>query len=127
MSLNFGADHNNKPLFTPRIATFTCWDCDQEYIQQNCVSNGVYCGFTPSFFQKYHLDNPDSKFKMTGREVIIQSLREKCLFKIMSDEFNDSGDMFWTFFGYNKECFTNIEEQATSFNDCYDWSTVLIN
>lgn len=64
---------------------------------------------------------------MTGRQVIIQSLREKCLFKIMSDEFNDSGDMFWTFFGYNKECFTNVEEQATSFNDCYDWSTVLIN
>jgi len=67
MSLSFTNDHSHKPLFTPRIATFTCWDCDQEYIQENCVSNGVYCGFTPSFFQKYHLDNPDSKFKMTGR------------------------------------------------------------
>jgi len=71
MSLTFGADHEGKKLFTPRIATYPCWDCDEAFKTENCVSNGNYCGFTPAFFQKYHLDNPESKFKLTGRDVII--------------------------------------------------------
>lgn len=127
LSLDFDASHGNNPLFTTRIATYPCWDCDDEFKQVNCVSDGQYCGFTPAFYQKYHLDNPDSKFKMTGRDVIIQALREKCLFNIMESKFHDEGDMFWTFYNYDETCFTDVTKQATSFNDCYDWSTVLIN
>ena len=43
--------------------------------------------------------------------------------------------MFWTFFGYTAKCFA-VEEQGQgdltqssiphSFNECYDWSTVMI-
>ena len=71
LSLDFDASHGNNPLFTTRIATYPCYDCDDEFKQENCVSDGQYCGFTPAFYQKYHLDNPDSKFKLTGRDVII--------------------------------------------------------
>ena len=127
MSIDFGASHSNKPLFTPRIATYPCWDCDDEFKSTNCVSDGKYCAYTPAFYQEYHLDNSDSKFSYTGREVIIQSLREKCLHGIMVSKFNDPGDMYWTFYGYDQDCFTNVELQKTSFDDCYDWTTVMIN
>ena len=89
MSIDFGASHNNKPLFTPRIATYPCINCDEEFKSTHCVSNGEYCGFTPAFYQEYHLDNPDSKFRITGRQTIIQGLREKCLNRIMVDKWND--------------------------------------
>ena len=35
--------------------------------------------------------------------------------------------MFWTYYGYDYECFVNPDKKATSFDDCYDWTTVLIN
>ena len=62
MSADFSISHQNKPLFTPRIATYPCVDCDEEFKQENCVSDGKYCGFTPAFYQRYHLDDPDSVF-----------------------------------------------------------------
>ena len=128
MSIDFGASHGNKPLFTPRIATYPCLTCDEEFKSKHCVSNGEYCGYTPSFYQRYNLDAPDSHFEITGREVIIQSLREKCLNRIMVDKYQDQGDMFWTYYGYDYDCFINPDRQrATSFDDCYDWSTVMIN
>ena len=34
--------------------------------------------------------------------------------------------MFWTYKGYDYECFFK-DKKAISFNDCYDWSTVMIN
>ena len=36
--------------------------------------------------------------------------------------------MFWTYYGYDYDCFINPDRRrATSFDDCYDWSTVMIN
>ena len=33
MSLSFAVDHTSKPLFTPRIATFTCMGCAEDFIE----------------------------------------------------------------------------------------------
>jgi hypothetical protein len=32
LSYSFKNDHTSKPLFTPRIATFSCIDCSKEFI-----------------------------------------------------------------------------------------------
>ena len=32
LSYSFKADHTSKPLFTPRIATFTCTECSQDFM-----------------------------------------------------------------------------------------------
>lgn len=55
MSLSFTADHASKPLFTPRIATYSCINCDDKFKADNCLSNGVYCGYTPNFYKEYDL------------------------------------------------------------------------
>lgn len=129
MSLTFQADHAQKPLFTPRIATYSCLGCTEEFRAENCYGNGVYCAYTPNFFKEYDLDSKE--VSLTGREVLMQALREKCLHQIMSSKYHDEGDLFWTFFGYLDKCFVESKFStkggiAHSLAECYDWSTVLI-
>ena len=52
----------------------------------------------------------------------------------MSTKYKDEGDLFWTFFSYVSKCFAphksalmgNNSTEAQSFENCYDWSTVMI-
>ena len=69
LSYSFGQDHSKKALFTPRIATFSCLTCPEDFIQKNCMSKGAYCAFTPKFFDEYNLS--EAGFEMTGREILI--------------------------------------------------------
>lgn len=65
LSYSFDTDHDAIALFTPRIATFSCEDCPKDFIQTNCVSNGLYCAFTPKFFDQYNL------VELSGREILV--------------------------------------------------------
>lgn len=60
LAYSFSSDHNKKPLFTPRIATFACAGCPDEIKQKNCVSDGRYCAFEPRFMEAFNLDQKDS-------------------------------------------------------------------
>lgn len=130
LSYSFGSEHKTKSLFTPRIATFSCIGCPEEFKQKNCVSGGEYCAYTPKFFDEYNLKDTD--FEMSGRAVLIQGLREKCLHQLISNKYDSEGGLFFTFFRYLETCFTKADSKgvtvhAKSLDDCYDWSTVLIN
>lgn len=57
----------------------------------------------------------------------MQALREKCLHDLVSDKYGDEGVLFWTFFQYLDTCFVEDGPQVTSLNECFDWSTVLID
>ena len=132
MSHSFTPDHADKPLFTPRIATYSCLGCTDDFKEANCMSNGVYCSYTPNFYKEYKLQ--EKGIHMTGKETLMQALREKCLHKIMSEKYKDEGDLFFTFFGYTGACFTDMDvynpdshiDHPKSFEECYDWSTVQI-
>ena len=135
ISVSYQSTHHYSNIFTPRIATYSCFNCDIDFTEKNCVSNGAYCAYTPSFYQAYELDK-DPNFTMTGRDIIIQGLREKCLHKIMVDKYNDEGSTFFTFLNYVDSCFAEPDTsvfdrdgdggKATSLEDCYDWSEVII-
>jgi hypothetical protein len=123
LSYSFTADHSSKPLFTPRIATYECSDCSADIKKKDCVSDGRYCAYTPKFTEQYGLEG-NKAFEMTGREVIIQALREKCLHKIITEKYKSEGVIFWTMFKYLEKCFVDDGVQAKSLEDCYDWKTV---
>ena len=57
----------------------------------------------------------------------MQALREKCLHDLVSTKYKDEGMLFWTFFQYLDTCFVENGDTVTSLDDCFDWSTVLIN
>ena len=135
MSVSYELNHHYDKLFTPRIATYQCKNCDIDFTEKNCVSSGAYCAYTPSFYQYYKLDE-DPLFHMTGRDVIIQGLREKCLHKLMTEKYHDEGSTFFTFLNYVDSCFaepkfsmfmwSKTRERAHSLDECYDWKTVMI-
>lgn len=127
LSYSFTADHAKKPLFTPRIATYECKDCSTDMKTKDCVSDGLYCAYTPRFVETYGINKPGANFELTGREVIIQSLREKCLHKIITEKYKSEGVIFWTMFKYLEECFVDDGLKAKSLEDCYDWTTVKID
>ena len=91
------------------------------------MSEGVYCAYTPNFYKEYKLE--EKGVKMLGKDILLQAIREKCLHKLMSEEYHDEGDMFFTFFSYIGKCFAHeipLDATYQSFDACYDWSTVLI-
>ncbi len=55
-------------LFEPHIVTFS--SKSQEFITNNCVSQGAYCAFDPE------------TASIDGKMVIMESLRQKCVYKI---------------------------------------------
>lgn len=69
MSSSFTPTHASKPLFTPRIATYSCLGCTDEFKKQNCFSNGVYCSYTPNFYKEYDLETKG--FSITGKEILL--------------------------------------------------------
>jgi len=90
------------------------------------MSDGMYCAYTPKFFDEYTYKNPD--FYLPGRQILMQALREKCLHQLISNKYNDEGVLFWTFFKYLDNCFIEkSNKKVNSLEDCFDWSTVKIN
>lgn len=60
---------NSKLVIEPKPITWSCPDCDREFKIRNCVSNGKYCAIQ-------HFENID----MEGKEIILENLREHCVF-----------------------------------------------
>jgi hypothetical protein len=54
-------------------------------------------------------------------------LREKCLHDLVSDKYADEGVLFWTFFKYLDDCFVENGPKVNTLEECFDWSTVIIN
>jgi hypothetical protein len=94
---------------------------------KDCVSNGLYCAYTPKFVEQFGIEKAGASFELTGRDVIIQSLREKCLHQIITEKYKSEGVIFWTMFKYLEQCFVDDGLKAKSLEDCYDWTTVKID
>ena len=130
MSISFTVDHAEKPLFTPRIASFDCIKCAEDFKAENCMAEGLYCGYLPAFYKEYELEKKG--VHMTGREILMQALREKCLHKLMTSKYKDEGDLFFTFVNYLRTCFEHdpndisFKSRPKSLDECFDWSTVKI-
>ena len=60
--------------FTPRFVYWECERCDQEILSKHCWSKGKYCA----------IDSTNDKH--TGREIMLEDLREKCIDAIYSSE-----------------------------------------
>lgn len=63
-----------KVLMTPHYVFWSCLECEQEYLDNDCYAGGRYCAVEPT------------NEKIKGREIILEDLREKCLYnKYYSD------------------------------------------
>ena len=62
----------NRVEFDPRFIFWKCDDCEREYEEKECFAGGKYCAI-------------DNDPVMAGRDVILEDLRQKCLFKLTKE------------------------------------------
>lgn len=81
-------------MFEPHLVTFT--SKSQEFISKNCVSGGTYCAFDPS-----HAPGA------SGRDVVFESLRQKCIYKMSLPDYFTYIKVFY------EKCFNSFTEQCS--------------
>ncbi|CAK89066.1 unnamed protein product (macronuclear) [Paramecium tetraurelia] len=120
--LPFAKQMINKITFDPIYIQFYCKECEKtgyKATNQNCISGGRYCG-----------QDPDQNGPLTGRDVILEDLRQICILQ--------KYDLitWWNYMIlFNELCFNNYQEcpskimksisiNETIVNDCMTSSFV---
>ena len=100
---NFGEYHKKfqkDVFFTPRFVSWNCPNCETDFKNKHCFSDGKYCAF------EYGNSNH------TGQEILYENLREKCLHNILQDKGSD--DEWWDYMKYaHVNCRTDINEDCS--------------
>ena len=81
--------------FVPHVVTFTSQS--QEFIVNNCVGNGNYCAFDP--------ESEDGS--VTGQDVILESLRQICIYKQGISQYFSYMKNFYS------QCINSISKQCS--------------
>ena len=90
-----------KVLMTPHYVFWKCTFCEDEYLQNDCYGGGRYCAVEPS--------NEDMK----GREIILEDLREKCLYRKAYSEAS-TRNIWWEYMAYvHQSCYNVINEDCS--------------
>lgn len=86
--------------FTPHIVTWACTHCDSEFKRKECVSDGKYCAM-----------NHQSTY-IQGYDVIMEDLREKCLWMKLKAEGNE--EKWWQYMQYvHRLCYEEVNEECS--------------
>lgn len=94
------ARFDSSVLMTPHYKFWQCKDCN-EFQKSHCFGNGKYCGH----------DARNNKYK--GREVILEELRQKCIYQY-SQSFIGTASYFWKYIrSYHSDCYGEIDEQCS--------------
>ena len=90
----------DKIIFEPSIVTFTTKS--EEFKALNCISDGLYCAF-----------DPDNEGPITGRHVILEALRQKCVYKAGIADYFDYMQLFYAYclFDFSEDCSKTLIER----------------
>lgn len=87
-------DHVN---FQPHYVFWECIGCEKRYLDNDCYGGGRYCAIEPT------------NDKIKGREIVLEDLRQKCLFNSLKESGNTT-----VWFDYlervHATCYNTIDE-----------------
>lgn len=83
MALAVAKKLRSKVVLSPVIFTFSSKSAD--LIKNNCVSKGEFCAY-----------DPDNEGRLSGRDVMLEALRQKCIFKTHSEAFLQYLDLYFS-------------------------------
>lgn len=101
----------DQALFTPRILTYACPQCSSELKQDSCLADGAYCAIFPAA----KLPGPLANLK--GRQMLEESLRERCLYQSLVDNYSVNQN-FTHWFLYAVRFLERCNEWDTFTGDC---------
>jgi hypothetical protein len=88
-------------LITPHFVFWKCVGCEQSYLDNDCYGGGKYCAMEPS---NHHL---------SGRDIIQEDLRQKCLYKLTYEDGKNRG-VWWKYMSKAHEvCGSAIDETCS--------------
>lgn len=88
---------------TPHYAFWECTDCEEDFVKMNCFSQGKYCA---------HDTNHE---KLSGRLIMFEDLRQKCLFNIYFKKMNKK-KIWWDYMAaVHKECYGSVNIDCSKF------------
>lgn len=91
----------DKVLMTPHYVFWKCVYCEEQYLKNDCYGEGKYCAVEPS--------NEDIK----GREIILEDLRQKCLYHEVYEKQNNR-KLWWDYMKYvHTNCYDVINEDCS--------------
>mmetsp|Transcript_45373 Transcript_45373/g.33155 ORF Transcript_45373/g.33155 Transcript_45373/m.33155 type:complete len:375 (-) Transcript_45373:140-1264(-) len=115
-------------LMTPRLVYWQCASCDEEFKKENCICDGRYCALDARDYTE------EEKKKINGREIVLENLREKCIYKLAYEDLK-SPIAYWAYMKLvhrscyrtiNYECFTTAVQRLklpfALINECVDES-----
>lgn len=88
--------------FEPKFVTWSCENCKDTFKKKNCVSNGKYCAV-----------QSDKEHPLDGREIILEDLREYCLYRKLQQK--AKADKFFDYIYHIHELCENRIDQK-----CYE-------
>jgi hypothetical protein len=107
-ALDFISDFNeydsrfgDKVLMTPHYVFWKCTNCEPDYLRNDCFSHGKYCAVEPS----------NEKFK--GRDIILEDLRQKCLYMRTYEEAKNR-HLWWAYMKQiHANCYSSLTEECS--------------
>lgn len=87
--------------FSPHYSTITCWHCATDNFSKDvadCLSGGRYCAL-----------DPDGAGPLTGRDVLMEDLRQICIFQEAKKQ-----DTYSLWFDYMSEHYTSCSDLSES-------------
>jgi hypothetical protein len=96
--------------FTPRILTYSCKGCTEEIKKSLCLADGNYCPYFPK--QKI----PDRMTDINDGEILMESLRQRCIYEVVSKEDPDGSLQKW--FDYTVGFLDNCMDKTIFGSDC---------
>ena len=115
MAISVKRTLRSKVVLNPVIFTFS--SKSEEFIKNNCVSKGEFCAY-----------DPDNEGKLTGRDVMLEALRQKCIFKTHSEKFLEYLDLYFVscLSQMSKSCSESLMKRlridSNSVQSCFDHS-----
>ena len=84
--------------FKPNFVTWSCDDCDKEFKQTNCLSDGKYCAL-----------QDDMNNIIEGKDILMEDLRQHCLYQTLASK--NKQEKFFDYIEFVHEmCHSKIDE-----------------
>jgi len=92
-------------LMTPHFKFWTCRNCDKTFKKNHCMGDGKYCGTS--------VKNAKGEKVVSGVEVIMEDLRQKCIYQNSYNEQNPR-TQWWKYIKVlHEECYGAVNQDCS--------------
>jgi hypothetical protein len=99
-------------LFTPRILTYSCPYCPESFKTKHCLVDGKYCPFFAKDTTPHEAENLPNGF------LLMESVRQKCVYEIVSNEQQGKNATFDKWFHYSVEFLDHCVKNQDFSEEC---------